>query len=81
MATKTRCQRDFVVSLDEFASELFVERLLTAEPLLSLPVSVTSEQRVESILKVDTTVRRGEQSQHTGVFPYPISSPLKRTAL
>jgi len=49
-AAKTRCQRDFVVSLAQLKED-FVDMSLAPEPLLSLAVTVTSEQRVESVLR------------------------------
>jgi hypothetical protein len=44
-----RCPRNFVVSLAQLTRG--VDMLLAAEPLLSLAVTVTSEQRVESVLE------------------------------
>jgi hypothetical protein len=44
-----RCPRNFVVSLAQLTRG--VDMLLAAEPLLSLAVTVTSEQRVESVLR------------------------------
>ena len=44
-----RCPRNFVVSLAQLTR--VVDMLLAAEPLLSLAVTVTSEQRVESVLR------------------------------
>src|SRR5271156_155716 len=50
LTTKTRCPRNFVEFLTSSMVNL-VETSLTAEPLLSLAVNVTSEHRVDSVLQ------------------------------
>src|SRR5271169_5372365 len=50
LTTKTRCPRNFVVFLTPSMVNL-VETSLTAEPLLSLAVNVTSEHQVDCVLR------------------------------